>query len=258
MTICLRKQQGRWFTPRRNRFVTTSLMVAAVCLLGARAAVAADATAVQVPMRDFPVTQIFSFLFLMLGPFKIIKPFANLTKGVNATSTRDIALWATLFSTLALALAGITGERILSSYGIPVPVLALAAGIVLFLVALLDILKTFAPTEPPHDGSNTTSAAMPSMRAALTQLSFPTIVTPYGIATLVVFLALSPDLQGQLTLGAILAVIMLLNLSVMLVLRRILPALALGLPIAAAVLGIVQVALGLQIIINSLKALGVM
>ena len=85
---------------------------------------------------------------------------------------------------------------------------------------------------------------------------FPTIVTPYGIAALVVFLALSRDLQAQLTIGAIALGIMLLNLIVMLLTRRILPILGLVLAILGAVLGIIQVALGLLIINNSLKAMG--
>ena len=86
----------------------------------------------------------------------------------------------------------------------------------------------------------------------------PTIVTPYGIATLVVFLALSPDMHGQLTIGAIVLAIMLLNLIVMIMTRHILPVMGILLPILGAVLGIVQVSLGLQIINNSLRALGVL
>ena len=93
---------------------------------------------------------------------------------------------------------------------------------------------------------------------AMSPLAFPTIVTPYGIATLIVFLALSPDPQSRLTIGAIVLAIMLLNLIVMILTRHILPVLAVVLPILGAVLGVIQVALGLQIINNSLQALGVM
>jgi len=219
-------------------------------------AAAAAATA-EVQARQFPVAQIFTFLFLMLGPFKIIGPFAKVTKGVDAASTRQLALWATLFSSLALALAAVLGESMLSSYGIPLPVLALAAGIILFLVALLHVLEQFTSPEPEGADASALSP-LPIMKLALSPLAFPTIVTPYGIAALVVFMALSPDLQGRLTVGAILLVIMLLNLVVMLVTKRILPVLGLLLPILGAVLGVVQVALGLQIINSSLRALWVM
>lgn len=96
------------------------------------------------------------------------------------------------------------------------------------------------------------------MKTALTPLAFPAIVTPYGIAALVVFLALSPDDRGRLTIGVIMLAIMGINLLFMLMTRHILSVLVVVLPVLGAVLGIVQVALGLQIINNSLKALGLM
>jgi len=41
------------------------------------------------------------------------------------------------------------------------------------------------------------------MMTALTPLAFPAIVTPYEIAALVVFLALSPDVRSRLLVGAV-------------------------------------------------------
>jgi multiple antibiotic resistance protein len=203
---------------------------------------------------QFPLGQVFTFLFLMLGPFKIIAPFSQVTKGADARVTRRIALQATLFASAALLIAAVLGDRILSSYQIPIPVLALSAGIILFLVALQNIMQQFTL----HTDLTTTSVPAPSVKSAMTPLAFPTIVTPYGIAALVVFLSVSADLQTQLMIGAIVLVIMLLNLVVMLTANKMLPVLGVVLPILGAVIGIVQVALGLQIINNSLKALGIL
>ncbi|HTN94749.1 MAG TPA: MarC family protein [Gallionella sp.] len=203
------------------------------------------------------MAQIFTFLFLMLGPFKIIHPFLEITEGADAGFTRKIALRATLFATIALLLAGIVGESSLSSYGIPLPVLALSGGIILFLVALLNILQQFESSTLHSEESGSPPRA-PALNIALVPLAFPTIVTPYGIAALVVFLALSPDLQTRLAIGAIVLAIMLLNLFTMLMARRIPPIGGVLLSILGAVLGIIQVSLGLQIILNSLKALGVL
>jgi multiple antibiotic resistance protein len=226
------------------------------CLLGAGVALAADVVATYGEPRRFPVKQVFTFLFLMLGPFKIIGPFAMVTNGADPALTRRIALWATLFSSLALLVAAFLGESILSSYGIPLPVLSLAAGLILFLVALLNILQQFRPPTN-HGAQDTEPVSLPTMKTALTPLAFPAIVTPYGIAALVVFLALSPDVRSRLLVGAVMLAIMLLNLFFMLMTRHMLPVLTVLMPILSAVLGIVQVALGLQIINNSLRALGV-
>ena len=239
---------------RAHMPLAAAYVLGVVCLIDPGVVWAAEAAATEVQTKHFPVAHVFTFLLLMLGPFKIIGPFARITKGADAATTRHVALWATLFASLALAFAAILGERSISSYGIPLPVLALAAGIILFLVALLGVLQQFTSDEAHSDGA-TVPVPMTPMKLALTRLAFPTIVTPYGIAALVVFMALSADLQGRLTIGAILLVIMLLNLGVMLVTKRILPVLGLVLPILGAVLSVVQVALGLQIINNSLRAL---
>jgi len=207
-------------------------------------------------MKAFPASQIFTFLLLMLGPFKIIGPFLKITNGADAGLTYRIAMWSTLFSALALLFAAFLGERILSQYGIPLPILALSAGIILFLVALNAILEQFAPPAPHND--RPLSEATPTINLALTPLALPTIITPYGIAAFVVFLAFAPDRRGQLIIGAIVVAIMLLNLIVMVAARHLPSFLGVLLQILGAVLGVVQVALGLKIMNNSLKALGVM
>jgi multiple antibiotic resistance protein len=214
---------------------------------------AANSTAPSTRIQ-FPLGQVFTFLFLMLGPFKIIAPFSEITRGADAGVTRRIAIQATLFASVALLIAAVLGDRILSSYNIPLPVLALSAGVILFLVALQNTLQQFTP---PGD-SRASSVPAPSVQSAMTPLAFPTIVTPYGIAALVVFLSFSADLQMQLTIGAMVLAVMLLNLVVMLTVQKMLPVLSVLLPILGAVIGVVQVALGLQIINNSLKAMGIL
>ena len=224
-------------------------------LFSAGIAAAAETTGSQPLSKQFPVAYVLTFLFLMLGPFKIIGPFARITKGADAALTRQIALKAILFSSIALLVAAFTGEYILTRYGIPLPILALAAGIILFLVALQSTLQQFAP---PMSHGEVDAAATPTAKQALMPIAFPTIVTPYGIAATIVFLAFSPDIQGRLSIGAIVLFIMFLNLIVMLNVRRIGPVLNISLAILGAVIGVIQVALGLQIINNSLRALGVM
>ena len=201
----------------------------------------------------FPLSQVFTLLFLMLGPFKIVGPFATLTKGADAALTRRIAVRATLIATAALLTAALLGETILARYGVPLHVLSLSAGIILFLVALRTILDQYESHKPliavPEE-----ERAPGATRIAMS-VAFPAIVTPHGVAALVVFLALSPSDAARFNVGAVVTAIMALNLAVMLVTRRLLPVLALVLPILGAVLGVVQVALGLQIVYFSLQAI---
>ncbi|MGD0640218.1 MAG: MarC family protein [Roseiarcus sp.] len=234
----------------RRALGLTALAVSVGCLVDASVASAAEAVGGAAQIKSIPLAQIFTFLFLMLGPFKIIGPFAGLTRGADAGLSRQIAIRALAYSTVALLLAALLGETILDKYGISLPILALAAGIILFLVALQNMLQQFAPLTP-----NDREAAAPTLSVAMTPLAFPTIVTPYGISALIVFLALSPDLQSRLLIGVIVLAIMALNLVAMLLARPLLRFLGVFLQILGAVLSVVQVALGLQIISSSLRML---
>jgi multiple antibiotic resistance protein len=231
--------------PRPSTSIAAAFAVGACYLVGAGMAWAEQASVTEPPGRHFPIAQIFTFLFLMLGPFKIIGPFSRLTQAADPGLARQIAVRAIVFSSLALLVAAFLGESFLNKYGIPLPILSLAAGIILFLVALHGILQQFVAPAPRGEAAE----------LALTPLAFPTIVTPYGIATLIVFLAFSQNLQSKLTIGAILLAIMALNLAIMILARRLPTALSLALAVLGAVLGVIQVALGLQIINNSLRAL---
>lgn len=193
--------------------------------------------------------QIFTFLFLMLGPFKIIGPFAKMTEHATSQLTNKIALQATLFATLGVLIASFVGENILNNFGIPVPILALTGGLILFLVALTNVIQQYSPATTKEDQPT------PTILMALNPLAFPVIVTPYGIAAVIVFMTISPGLQEKLIIGAIVIGIMVLNLITMMLTRYIGKILFLFLSILGSVLGVVQVALGLMIVYNQLKVL---
>lgn len=239
---------------RCNLWLRAPLVLAgslgAACVLRSDAAVAAVGVA---EIRFLSPAEIFALLFLMLGPFKIIAPFLKITEGIDTAIARRTALQATVFASAALLIAGLLGDSIISKYSIPLPLLTLSAGVILFLVALQKILHQFEPISEAAEG------AVPAacMRTAMMPLAFPTIVTPYGIAALVVFVSVAPDLQAGVLIGGIVLVIMLLNLIVMLTARRFQAILSVVLPIVGAVLGVIQVALGLKIINNSLRAMSV-
>jgi multiple antibiotic resistance protein len=79
---------------------------------------------------------IFALLFLMLGPIKLLGPFAAATKECDRVFRLRLATRAFLFSAAAVTVAGVLGEQMLDNFAIPVQVLQIAAGLILFLVAL--------------------------------------------------------------------------------------------------------------------------
>ena len=206
-------------------------------------------TTQQVP--SFSLGQMFTFFFLMLGPIKILGPFAQITRKADAALTRRIAIRAFLYSCAALVLAVVIGEEFLRKFNIRVPVLAIAAEIILFLVALRAVLEQF-----DMDPDATPKQYEPDMRYAASPLAFPTIVTPYGVATVIVCMALTPDYLDKVEIYSVLLGLMVVNLVAMLFARPILKYLQMPLMLFGTVLGIIQVALGISITLRGLQNAG--
>jgi multiple antibiotic resistance protein len=143
-------------------------------------------TAAAAPATPFSIGKVFTFLFLTLGPSKIIGPFVEMTRGRDDAFKRQLAFQGILISALAMLAAITVGADTLHSWGISVGALQLAAGIVLFLIALRTVLAQYAPKKPGAQAPESDNSPAPSASdLAFSPLAFPTIVTPYGIAVLI-------------------------------------------------------------------------
>jgi multiple antibiotic resistance protein len=236
----------------RTRFFQALFFIAPFCV--ALAAFGQEASEAPGALQGFTFTfgEMFTFFFLMLGPVKLIGPFAQITRKADSVLTRKIAVRAFAFSSISLLLAVILGENSLRKYNIRVPVLAIAAGIILFLVALRTVMEQFDPdahNEPPRQYE-------PNLQHAFFPLAFPTIVTPYGLAAVIVCMSLTPEYLDRAEIGAVLAALMVVNLLAMLFAKPLLRYLQMPLMLFGVVLGVIQVALGLSIIFRGLQALG--
>jgi multiple antibiotic resistance protein len=213
---------------------------------------AGQATVTPNSSRSFApsMTEMFTFLFLMLGPIKILGPFVKLTLNCDKAFARRLALRGFLYSCAALLFAALIGEQSMRKYHIAVPVLAIAAGIILFLVALQTVMAQFDSRQSPEIQEHE-----PSMKLAVSPLAFPTIVTPYGIAAVIVFMTLTPDFVTRGEIFVVLLGLMLLNLMAMLFARPVLKYAGMPMQLLGTVLGVIQVALGLQIIVVGFRGL---
>jgi multiple antibiotic resistance protein len=94
------------------------------------------------------------------------------------------------------------------------------------------------------------------LRLAFFPLSFPMIVTPYGVAAVIICMALTPDYIIKSEIYVALLGLMFINLVAMLLAKPILKYLGTVMLLLGTVLAIIQVALGLTIIFKGLHALG--
>ena len=200
---------------------------------------------------SFSFGEMFTFFFLMLGPLKILGPFLQMTHAGDAKFARRLAFRAFCYSCLALLVAAISGENSLRRYHISVAVLGIATGIVLFLVALRTVMQQFDSTREAAP-----KQYEPNLRLAFFPLSFPMIVTPYGVAAVIICMALTPDYLIKSEIYVALLGLMFINLVAMLLAKPILKYLGTVMLLLGTVLAIIQVALGLTIIFKGLHALG--
>lgn len=201
-------------------------------------------------MRPIPLAEMFTFFFLMLGPLKILGPFLQITRKGDSLFARHLAFRSFAYSCVALLLAAFVGGSSLHNFNIPIPVLAVAAGVVLFLVALKTVMQQFdASTE------ESPKTYEPDLRYALFPLAFPTIVTPYGVAAVIIFMSLTPGYLIKCEIYAALFGLMVLNLAAMLFAKPIVKFLGVPMLLLDTVLGVIQVALGLSIIFAGLRRL---
>ncbi len=205
--------------------------------------------------------KIFTFLFVMLGPLKVIGPFGAMTAGHDTRFKRRLALDAIVIASIGTLAAVTLGVKILEKWGVSVGALLLTAGIILFLVALKVVLHQYDSHDPaPKDTPPPATAAAPPSGLAFSPLAFPTIITPYGVALLIVLVTLrtgQPALVAQVF--GIAAVVLGLDYLAMLSADRILstPKVRPVLGIVGTVLSVLQVALGVQVMLDALHRLGV-
>ncbi len=236
----------------RNTTRNLSFFLAAGLALPAGAAFAAEPEATL----SLGLSKIFTFFFLTLGPKAVIAPFARSTAGLETGERRRVALATTGISLLSIVIAATIGVKVLTNWGISTGALLIAAGIILFLIALESIRDQYSQEE--------SAKAAPledvSIRRLAFKLAFPYVVSPYGVAVVILVLTSRPAAVPVEPIIAMLGGIMLLNLLVMLNAPAIArsPYIAPAFAVVGAVLGVLQAALGVQAVLTGLRLAGVL
>ncbi|MFN6337878.1 MAG: MarC family protein [Cyanobacteriota bacterium] len=189
--------------------------------------------------------------FLTIGPLKIIPAFLKLTRNATASLRRQLAWRSFFIATATTVVLALVGYKLLIKYNIPLTAIVASAGVVLFLIALRIVLSQYGD----DDSSPETPPEHPGLDLALQPLTFPTILTPYGIAVIITVSTLVKEVDGNLSgLLTTLVGIMVLNLLAMLFAQPILKVLKPRvLQLFGLVLGIIQLSLGLTLIFSAME-----
>lgn len=186
-------------------------------------------------------SEMFTLFFVMLGPLKILGPFAKLSQTMEPAALRDLAYRAVLIATCSLVIGGLVGCGLLKNWHISIPVLALTGGLIFLITAFLIIFRPTLETSLPP-------VITPQ------SIAFSMIVTPYGAAVLIALLSLSADSSRYALIFGMLFVILVLDLLSMLFIRQIMGKIgSITLMMLGAVLSVLQAAHAMQIIVDALK-----
>jgi multiple antibiotic resistance protein len=188
-----------------------------------------------------------TFLFVMVGPMRVLGPFAKLTSHFTQGDRRQLAWRTAATATIALIVGAFLGSAILHKWHVSPGALLIAGSVILFLVAVSLMLQ------PSHSSAAPTLPDGSPDKPAIGRACFAAIATPYGIAVLVCLFSLQPQTIA-LILGALLAV-MVFDLLTMLYASTILHWLGAPLQVLGSILGILQVALSIQLMFVGFRLL---
>ena len=196
---------------------------------------------------------VFTIFFMLLGPLKVFPGFLNATRGADRAFKRAVAFKAFAISSLIIAAVALLGQALLHRYQISLDALRLACGLVL----LISALRAMFPTgEAPSDEA----AAPTATQVAISPMAMPVIVTPAGIAAVLIFGMIAPANPGmQMVVVWTLALIMASNLLAMLVADWVvkIPGFMLVLLVLGSMIVFIQVALAIETLVGALRSLGV-
>jgi multiple antibiotic resistance protein len=198
-------------------------------------------------MTDFSF--VMTIFFLLVGPVKIIPAFARITRDADLSVKRGLAIKATVLATAICAIVALFTRNFVDKYHLSLPAIQITGGLILLISALTTLFPRRASSAP-------VSKQPGDWQLAMSPLATPVIVTPAGIAAIMIFVLLAERGADQTPGGfqailVALAIVMALNFLVMYFNDPILkiPGLLPALQLFGSVLVVVQGALAVQVLL---------
>ena len=148
----------------------------------------------------------FGAFFAIMNPFLSLPFFLALTTGFTIDQQRALAVKVTLFSAIMCAAILVAGQAIIGFFGITVDQFRIAGGAVLAHIAW-SMLNGAGITS--HHGSDQEKQQMGDLSGlAFYPITFPMIVGPGTIATLIIYSGHAGNADGLLAIGAVVGIIL--------------------------------------------------
>lgn len=152
-------------------------------------------------MDQAELAKAFGAFFAIMNPFINLPIFLSLTDGYSVSQQRSLALKIALFSGIMCGIILVAGQQIIAFFGISVDEFRIAGGIVLAGIAWSMLNGSGIAS---HQLSSDEQSHMQDLsRLAFYPITFPMVVGPGTIATLIIYAGHSTGLEGLLFLGGV-------------------------------------------------------
>lgn len=194
----------------------------------------------------------FVTLFVIVDPIALAPLFVALTRGMDETHRRTVALRACLIAVALLTLFGVLGDKILAVIGITMPAFKISGGLLLFITAL-DMLferrtqrREGQQPDPHHDPS-------------VFPLATPLIAGPGAFTTMILLVNNTPatGLAHTLAIHAVMVLVVFSAYLFFLAAGLIERALGrTGIIVITRLLGMLLAALSVQFVLDGVRGTG--
>ncbi|MFV0278031.1 MAG: MarC family protein [Parahaliea sp.] len=205
-------------------------------------------------MDSVQLIKMFGAFFAIMNPFINLPIFLALTDGFSVSEQRALALRITVYSVIMCVVILVAGQGIIGFFGITIDQFRVAGGAVLASIAW-SMLNGQADSS--HHGSGQEQNQMKKLsNLAFYPITFPMIVGPGTISTLIIYAGHARSLRDLAELGAVVGVILLILFVVLSFAGQIGKVLSQTMRvITTRIMGMILLAIAVQMIINGLSVL---
>lgn len=155
----------------------------------------------------------FGAFFAIMNPFVNLPIFLSMTTDYSVQDQRKLAIKIAIFSAIMCIIILLAGQQIIGFFGISVDGFRIAGGVVLASIAW-GMLKGSESTT--HHGTTDEKNQMKDLNSlAFYPITFPMIVGPGTIATLIIYAGHAQSTADLLTLTGVIASVLMLLLFVL-------------------------------------------
>lgn len=152
------------------------------------------------------LTKAFGAFFAIMNPFVNLPIFLALTSGFTVPQQRTLAIKITMFSALMCVIILIAGQQIIGFFGVTIDQFRIAGGAVLAHIAW-SMLNGDSITS--HHGTEKEQGHMQDLSGlAFYPITFPMIVGPGTIATLIIYAGHAQGISGLIFVGGVVAAVL--------------------------------------------------